>query len=857
MADKTGVTQRLRARRSEELQGRIDRVGSRRPTVNRLLLGITLGVLLGAMMVDWTPRAGTAGLDEGDIAPTDIRAHRAFDVEDQKLTIERRKTARDGVSPVFEHDVLLGADVQRRIDRAFVEMRAFLEAQAAAAVDDGEGDATDGGAADPGDGAEPEAVESGPVIDPAVMMRRLDEFENTLGLELDDTDTANLRSVGFSEAVQRDIKELVRVAMSGLVVYDADDLPRSGSIVISRLEGSHRTEYPLDDLTDVLDLPTARDGISRTAAEDFADRPAHILITVIRFARELTQPNLRFNASTTEVERDLASAAVQPVTTHYKREQVIHRAGEPITPGALRVIQAMNAGASSYHPLVHLFAVALLLTILLSSVERFALRYVHAFSRRFTDLLAMAVLLLLIGAVAALLHGLGTALASVVPRIPTDAYSLFVPVAAGAIMVRTLMNAVTATVWSIVASVVAAAMCDGNLYLGLYFLVSSLAAAGGLGAAQERYRLIRAGAVAGLTNVLVVVAIDLNTGFGLQGAAWMAGNWVTDGLFHVLFALAGGLFAGVLAVGLVPVFEALGFLTQSKLLELSNLNHPLLREMIVKAPGTYHHSMMVGSLAEAAAKAIGADGLLIRVGAYFHDIGKTLKPHYFIENQRDMDNPHDRLAASMSGLVITNHVKEGIELGRRHGLPEPIIAMIPQHHGTSMVRFFYNKAVQTADPEKGEVDDKDYRYPGPKPQTKEAAIMMLADGVEAATRSLKSHTAGTITARVQAMVNSVVADGQLDECPLTLSDLRVVSETFVSVLLGIHHHRIEYPKPPSAPPARGRGVPAKSITLELPNLTPTPGTIGGGSPDKTPPPPEQLADTDAEHAPAKGPPGDA
>lgn len=855
MADKGGVAARLRARRSKEVQGRIDRVGSRRPTTNRFLLGFGLALVLGSMVVDWTPRAGTAGLDEGAIAPTDVRAHRAFDVVDQKLTAERRKAARDAVSPVFEHDVLLGADVQRRIDRAFVEIRAFLAEQAAASVlAPEEGDAA--GATEDGatDGAEPS--ERGLVIDPALLMRHLDDFESTLGLELDDTDGANLRSVGFSESVQRDIKELTRVAMSGLVVYDADDLPRQHGIVISRLEGSRRTEYVLKDLTDVLDLATARDAISRTGAGDFADRPPHVLATIIRFARELSQPNLRFNASTTEVQRELASVAVQRVTTHYKKGQVVHRAGEPITPSSLRVIDAMNAGASSYHPLVHLLALSLLLTLFLASVERFSLRYVPAFSRRFTDLVAMAVLLLLVGSMGGLLHGLGTALGVVVPRIPTDAYSFFVPVAAGAIMVRTLMNAVTATVWAIVASVVTAVMCQGDLFLGLYFLVSSLAAAGGMGGAQERYRLIRAGAVAGLTNVFVVIAIDLNTGFGHQGAAWIAGNWVTDGLFHVLFGLAGGLFAGVLAVGLVPVFEALGFLTQSKLLELSNLNHPLLREMIVKAPGTYHHSMMVGSLAEAAAKAVGADGLLVRVGAYFHDIGKTLKPHYFIENQRDMDNPHDRLAASMSGLVIINHVKEGIELGRRHGLPEPIIAMIPQHHGTSLVQFFYNKAIQTADPEKGEVDDKDYRYPGPKPQTKEAAIMMLADAVEAATRSLKSHTAGTISARVQMMVNRVVGDGQLDECPLTLSDLRTVSETFVSVLLGIHHHRIEYPKPPTAPPARGRGVPAKSITLELPNLTPPSGPKGKQSSDKTPSTPAQLGNTD-ENAPAEGPPADA
>jgi putative nucleotidyltransferase with HDIG domain len=858
MAAKGGITARLRARRSKELPGRIDRVGARHPVMNRLILGTILAALLGAMMVDWTPRAGTVGLVEGEIAPTDVRAHRAFAVEDEQLTGERREAAREAVAPIFLHDVLLSPDVQRRIDRAFDEMRAFLAFQTPKPrrVEPGEEASPSEEAPESPDGLSGDQ-ESDPtpaqlLIDPGAMMRQLEEFENTLGLEVRDTDAANLRSVGFSDAVRRDIKELVRVAMIGLVVDDVDDLPREGGIVVSRLEGTGQIEEPLADLTDVLDLSAARDLISNTAREDFADRAPHLLDTIVYFARELAEPNLRFNASTTEVQRDAASAAIQPVTTQYKRGQGILRAGEPITAEALRIIQAMNAGASSYHPLTHLFAVTLLLMILLGSVERFSVRYVPEFSRRYTDLLAMAVLVLLLGAMAALLHGLGTALGSVVPRIPANAYAYAVPVAAGAIMVRTLMNAVTSTVWAIVASFVVAAMCDGGLYLGLFFLVSSLAAAGGVGGAQERYRLIRAGIVAGLTNVLAVIAIDLTVGFGLQGADWVAGNWVTDSLYHVLFALGGGLFAGVLAVGLVPVFEALGFLTQSKLLELSNLNHPLLREMIVKAPGTYHHSMMVGSLAESAAKAVGADGLLVRVGAYFHDIGKTLKPHYFIENQRDMDNPHDRLAASMSALVITNHVKEGIELGRRYGLPEPIIAMIPQHHGTSLVQFFYNKALQTADPDKGEVDEADYRYPGPKPQTKEAAIMMLADGVEAATRSLKSHTAGTISARVQSMVNRVVGDGQLDECPLTLSDLRVVSETFVSVLLGIHHHRIEYPKP-AAPPARGRGVPAKSITLELPNLTPAPGSVGKApGRDKTPAPPDQLVITDKNHPAAKG-----
>ena len=289
------------------------------------------------------------------------------------------------------------------------------------------------------------------------------------------------------------------------------------------------------------------------------------------------------------------------------------------------------------------------------------------------------------------------------------------------------------------------------------------------------------------------------------------------------FAAAGGLASGVLVLGLMPIFESAGFVTDYRLMELANLNHPLMRQLMLRAPGSYHHSVIVGSLAEAAAEAVGANSLLVRVGAFFHDIGKTLKPQYFIENQRDVENIHDRLSPSMSALVIVSHVKEGIELGRKYKLPEPLIDMIPQHHGTSLVSFFYNKAVQQADPEKGEtINDSDYRYPGPKPQTKEAAIMMLADGVEAATRSLKTHSQGAISARVQRILNKCVADGQLDECPLTLRDLHIASETFVQVLMGIHHHRIEYPAPPGAKQTRGRGLPASSITLEIPPMTPNP-----------------------------------
>jgi putative nucleotidyltransferase with HDIG domain len=223
------------------------------------------------------------------------------------------------------------------------------------------------------------------------------------------------------------------------------------------------------------------------------------------------------------------------------------------------------------------------------------------------------------------------------------------------------------------------------------------------------------------------------------------------------------------------------------------MNHPLLKQMILKAPGTYHHSMLVGTLAEAAGEVIGANTLLCRVGAYYHDIGKMTKPTYFVENQTDSKDLHGKLTPSLSSLVIVSHVKAGVELGRAYGLPPAVVEMIPQHHGTRLVSFFYDKAKKSQDPDLGEVQEEEFRYPGPKPQTKEAAILMLADGVEAASRTLTERTQGRFQGLVGSIVNSVFADGQLNECELTLRELRLIEESFVRVLLGIYHHRVDYP----------------------------------------------------------------
>ena len=265
--------------------------------------------------------------------------------------------------------------------------------------------------------------------------------------------------------------------------------------------------------------------------------------------------------------------------------------------------------------------------------------------------------------------------------------------------------------------------------------------------------------------------------------------------------LSGGIFAGILATGLTPLAEmAFGYTTDIKLLELATMDQPLLRELMVEAPGTYHHSVIVGNMVEAAAKSIGANSLLAKVAAYYHDIGKTKKPLYFIENQFECENRHEKLAPSMSSLILISHVKGRDRTCQATSSRQGNHNIISQHHGKSFISFFYSKAVEAREKTQSAkasllppINSDDFRYPGPKPQTKEAGLVMLADVVEAACRSLTEPTPARIQGLVNRLINSIFSDGQLDECELTLKDLHQIAKHFNQILATIHHKRIEYP----------------------------------------------------------------
>ncbi len=332
------------------------------------------------------------------------------------------------------------------------------------------------------------------------------------------------------------------------------------------------------------------------------------------------------------------------------------------------------------------------------------------------------------------------------------------------------------------------------------------------GRIHSRTHLITVAILAALITMLTTVGVGIVAGQTLSSGGpgdALEPLFLGGPLYLVLKGLVSeAAWAGMCIVvsalamtGLLPLVEkAFGVQTDLSLLELSDASHPLLRRLAQRAPGTYNHSINVASIAESAADAIGANGLLVRVGAYFHDIGKMFKPEYFIENQSAGINQHDSLQPAMSTLVIIAHVKDGADLARNHHLPEPIIDFILQHHGTTLVEYFYREAARRSeeDPNRESVSDKDFRYPGPKPQTLEAAVLMLADTVESASRTLVDPTPARISNLVEAIAQKKVADGQFDECGLTFSQLHRVRQSLVKSLTAIYHARVKYPGQQSA-----------------------------------------------------------
>ncbi|MDH5160167.1 HD family phosphohydrolase [Heyndrickxia oleronia] len=322
-----------------------------------------------------------------------------------------------------------------------------------------------------------------------------------------------------------------------------------------------------------------------------------------------------------------------------------------------------------------------------------------------------------------------------------------------------------------------------NIEIAIYILFSGTAGILLLTNRNRKSNILQAGFFISIINILIIFFL-LFLGNGQFTKM--------EYLYYTIFAFVSGLLSAILTIGLLPFFEAgFGVLSTLKLIELSSPNHPLLKKILTEAPGTYHHSVMVANLAEAACEAIGANGLLARVGCYYHDIGKTRRPQFFIENQMNIENPHNHISPETSKDIIIAHATDGALMLKKHKLPKEIVDIAEQHHGTTLLKYFYYKAKEEND----HIDEMDYRYPGPKPQTKEAAIISIADSVEAAVRSMTHPTPEQIKNLIDSIVQERLKDGQLNECDITLKEIEVIKKTFCETLNGIFHSRIEYPNP--------------------------------------------------------------
>jgi len=856
----------LRKRLSDALtpSGWLRTVGWQRP-----LMALSLSTALAFMMAD-LQRTPAVKLTLDEFSERDVIAWTDFKVPNIHLTVEARTQAENATRPVFVYDQIVVDELARRVNRSFTDLRSFLVESRAPLLGEEEGAGGEGaaegaageaaaegaaaeGTAESGDAEVPLEPMAPAPVDPVEFERQLDEFEAELGITLTDIDRETLRSHGEDTFLRHMVLTMVRRAMSRMIIEDTGGLPAEERLGISLISvrGAERSEEAVYDFSQLMTEDDARGEVSRLAAQQFETQDAVVRSCAVNIAGSLVRANVSLDASETRVRREQAALEVGTKYDEYREGQMIIREGERVTQDHLDAVAEMDQHRGGYKLWLNVVSLALLILLLVIASYTFASRFISKYATSTRDVATQAVLALLAVALCRIGEMVAAALSEAFPVIPEASYYYAIPVAASVVMVRILMNSETALVFATVISVACAYTLGGDLMLAAYFLVGSVAGAGALAHAKERGKIFRAGMITSVLNALFVITLSM-IHLSLFGPHFDEAE--TRPLFDILFAVLCGFGVGIIALGLIPVFEAVGFLTDIKLLELASLDHPLMREMVIKAPGTYHHSVLVGSLAEAGAEAISANALLARVGAYFHDIGKTVKTNYYVENQQGPTNVHDRLSPPMSALIIINHVKEGMELGRQHRLPDAILDIIPQHHGTALIRFFYDKALRAADEDKDRVNQDDYRYPGPKPQTREAGIVMLADGVEAATRSLREPTRHNISAQVQKVINGVVIDGQLDECPLTLKDLSIVAETFTSVLVGIHHHRIEYPDDRPAPEgtskkagpsqgavqassngaprgkgsgkgqgkSQGKGGGSKKLTLELPPMEANP-----------------------------------
>jgi hypothetical protein len=721
----------------------------RSPSTQKWFIGIGTALLL---MVLLSPglQLPLKDYQVGEIATKEIKSSQDLLVEDAKSTQEKRLEAERSVLPVYDYDMGALRDADSRLRSTFENLAALLQ-----------------------------KPEKG--TDPHALLRK--EWEAAFRFLPTPKEWQRLERDRFPSSVSEATLILITPLLKKGVINDKDLLEQEiekGLMLRNIQTGEERrilSPLPFLDIKEAKARLRTQSPLSPSLGKEWSP-------LILKMGESLLRPNITFNRSETEDRKRKAREKVSPVYFQVKRGEAILRAGERVQESHLFRLQALKKAQERSHLFSVLIGLGLLTFLLLASLYEFSIKNIRKIILSQKDLLFFSTTLVGIIALLKLYQLITDILGGEFFSIPSSSYLYLFPIASGAMLVRIVLNSEVAIVFSILASYFSASLMGNQLFVFIFTFVGSIVGAHEVARCEQRSIVLKAGATVGAINGLMIFAYHLLSGTPLKMMLFS----------DLIMGFFGGALSSVFVLGLTPVIESLfGYTTDIKLLELANMDNPLLKDLVLQAPGTYHHSVMVGSLAEAGAKSVSANPLLTRVSAYYHDIGKLKKPLYFIENSGGIENKHDHLTPRMSSLILVSHVKDGVELARENHLGERLENIIQQHHGTNLISYFYQKAKEKENPEMESLNEDDFHYPGPKPQTKEAGIVMLADAVEAASRALSEPTPSRIKSLVQRIINNIFLDGQLEECELTLKDLHKIEESFTRILTAIFHQRIDYP----------------------------------------------------------------
>lgn len=710
------------------------------------LLGAT--ALLLTMIILPGQHLSTISYKTGDIATSDVRAIQDQLIEDRALTEQRRKEAASIAPVIYNLNDQVSSSLVDKLEQAVATIRSDI-----------------------GDAQKNNSSQLHEVLTPLLDTDLKEpELQALLRIKSDKAFLASAKTLLndlYLRTIVLDGKAFQQDARRGIEIVDTN-----GHIIGG---GDGSSSY-----TEISEARRIVDDWHFNGLQTPGD--ARLISSVIG---RILLPNLFYNREASEARVKTAMESVRPVLFKLQKGEMVVRIGERITPEQAHKLQAIFG---TQHIGGRMFAAAgmfALILVLFYFPYRFACKNIRKFNPSNKDILIIS--LLIIGSficfktALSISHNIGP----VFPSIDTSNYFYLFPFAAGAMIIRVFINSEVALVYCAIMAPLLGIMFENNMLVVIYSLLGSIVGAHGVRHCTSRGTIYTAGLKVSFVNLSLALAFQ----------TFNSALFTFQTVYVAFFAVFSGIICAGFVSSFIPVIETLfQYTTDIKLLELANLNSPILRDLMIKAPGTYHHSVVVGNLVEAASESIGANPLLARVSAYYHDIGKASKPLYFIENQGGEENRHDKLSPSMSALILISHIKEGAELAREKRLGQQIVDIIRQHHGTGLIKFFYDRACNQVDATVQVIDEKDFRYPGPKPQTREAGIVMLADCVEAASRTLVNPTPDHIQGMVQKLINNVFIDGQLDECELTLKNLHEIAKSFNYILNGIFHHRVTYPE---------------------------------------------------------------